>query len=502
MRVVFVHQGRENVGVEVLSALLKQEGHEVALAYDQGLFGPNDNVFYSPRLERWFENRDRLIEEICSLKADLVGFSAYTNTYPWAAETARRLKSRQTVPIVFGGIHPTLVPDRVMENEAIDYVLVGEGESAVPELCACVEAGREPAGVANVWYRSDGTVVSQPPRPPAADLDSLPFPDKRLFERYVNFRDDYLVLTTRGCMQNCSYCCESFLNRLYQGRYFRRRTPQNVLVELRQMHRRYRFREVMFNDAIFFTDREWLGELLRDFHRDIGVPFRCFGQVQYLDEEIAELLVESGCYAVEFGVQTLNEGTRKRILHRPETNEQNRRAFEICDRFGLSYDVDHMFGLPHETADDAIEAARFYALFRRLNRIKCHNLVYFPRLAITDLSLEEGLLSDEDISQIEAGRVNDFFHRDDIRSPLLKRDKQAFVKLFKILPLLGPRGTEFFLRRGRIRWLRFAPGAAVVALQVLVALKNRDYRFLLYFRYYPLRIRRALAARRRCRAFH
>lgn len=497
MRITFVHQGREHLGLEYLTALLKREEHEISLIYDQGLFGPNDNVFYVPRLEQWLQDPERLVEEICASAPDLVGFATFTNTYQWALDLARRVKSRLDAPIIFGGIHATLVPDRVMENDVVDYVLVGEGELAFPELCARLEAGKSVEGVDNLWHRANREVVAQAPGPAVADLDTLPYPDKTLFERFVNIHDDYLVLTTRGCPQNCAYCCESFLNRLYHGKFFRRRSPGNVLAELRERQQRYRFREVMFNDSIFFTDKEWLRELLTGLRRDLGVPYRCFGQVRFFDEEIAGLLKESGCYAIEFGVQTVNETIRRKVLRRVESNEQNRRAFEICDHFGLSYDVDHMFGLPGETRDDDHAAARFYAQFRRLNRIKCHNLVYFPRLAITNYSLRKGILQEADVEAVEQGEVTDFFHVDSIASPERQREKQAFDKLLKLLPLLGRRGTEYLLRDRRYLKLRSLPGIATMALQVLVALLHRDYRFLLYFKYYPLRIRRALAARRK-----
>ena len=69
-----------------------------------------------------------------------------------------------------------------------------------------------------------------------------------------------------------------------QCRFFRRRRVDSVMRELKLMRRRYRFREVMFNDAILFTDKKWLRELLIRFKSEIGVPFRCFGQVRFLDE--------------------------------------------------------------------------------------------------------------------------------------------------------------------------------------------------------------------------
>ncbi len=359
MRVTFVHLGRENLGIEYLSAVLKQAGHETCLALDQGLFGPNDNVLCLPRLEGWFSQDRRIIDKVVRSNPDLIAFSVYTNTYQWARQMAQTLRERVDAPIVFGGIHTTLVPDQVMQDPFVDFAVVGEGEDALVELAQ--RGARNCADIRNLWYRENGEVKSNDVRPPIENLDLLPLPDKGLFERDVNFGDDYLILTARGCRFSCSYCCESYLNRLYHRRYFRRRSVDSVMQELTTMHQRYRYREVMFNDSIFFTDKEWLADVLTRFKAEIGVPFRCFGQSRYMDEDIAGMLKEAGCYAIEYGVQTTNDTIRRAVLNRGDTMEHVRQAVRICDEFELSYDIDHMFGLPDESPADHADAARFYS---------------------------------------------------------------------------------------------------------------------------------------------
>jgi len=505
MRVAFVHLGRESLGIEYLSAVLKAAGHQVQLFLDPGLFGENDNVFYIPALERVFDQRERIVEEAAAWQPDIVGFSVYTNTYQWCLDVARRIRARCRAKIVFGGIHVTLVPDVVMQEECVDYAVVGEGEEAMVELADALAHGAPTDRIANVWtrrpLRAGGgerwEIVRNDVRPPIADLDALPLPDKALFEKDINFVDDYLVLASRGCIFNCAYCCESATNRLYHHRFYRRRSVDSVMEELVVMKARYRFREVMFNDAIFFTDKKWLRELLGRYRREIGVPFRCFGQVRFLDEEVGRLLRDAGCYCIEFGVQTMNEHLRCEVLNRRETNAHNARAFRICDRLGLRYDIDHIFGLPGETEADHVFAARFYSRLRRLNRLKCHNLTCFPRTPIVEAARRMGQVSEDDVRDMEHGRTGDFFHVDEIRDKEARRLKASFVVLYKVLPLLSPAVVERILRRRWYRWLHLVPAPLVIALQVVNAFRARDYRFSLYVRYYLLRLRRALRLRSR-----
>jgi len=500
MHVTFLHLGRESLGIEYLSAVLKQHGHTTSLALDPGLFGENDNVLYVPLLERFFDQRGRLLRQVKEEQPDIVGFSAYTNTYRWCCDVAREVRKICDARVVFGGIHATLVPDVVVQEDCVDYVVVGEAEEAMAELADALAAGEPTDHIRNVWTETDGRVHANPIRPPIEDVDALPFPDKALFEKDINYEDDYLLLASRGCVFSCSYCCESAINRMYRDacgkRFYRRRSVGSVMAELREMYARYGFREVMFNDAIFFTDKQWLRELLAAFKTEIGVKFRCFGQVRFMDEEVARLLRWAGCYAIEFGVQTMNESIRQHVLNRHESNEHNRRAFEICDRFGLQYDIDHMFGLPGESEADHVSAARFYAGLKELNRLKCHNLTWFPRTPIAELGQERGLLSPEEVAAGERGDVGDFFHVDSVKAREQQETNRGFWVLYRFLPLLRPQWVGHVLRRKWRCLLGRLPSPLVILGQVLLAIRNRDYRYLLYVKYYGRRLSRWFSTRR------
>jgi radical SAM superfamily enzyme YgiQ (UPF0313 family) len=482
--------GRENLGVEYLSAVCRREGHQTSLAYDPGLFSANDNVFHVPRLERRFSRTPLLIRQLIADPPDVLAFSVYTGTYAWSLEVARQVRERVRVPTVFGGWHPTLVPHEVMRHPQVDYVAVGEAEETFPELLDVIAGRRAPSSVRGLAYRDNGAVLSTGTRPPIADLDALPWPDKELFAPEVNLADDYVLLAGRGCPCSCTYCCESAMRRLFGTGYFRRRRIDAILAELEAMKARYRFREVMINDPIFFTPKHWVLELLEAYRARIKTPFRCFGQVKWLDEEIAVALKAAGCYAIEFGLQTANEKVRREILGRPESNDEVRRALAICDRYGLRYDIDHIFGLPGEQAADFAEAAHLYADARRLNRIKVHLLAYFPATPILTLAQKMGLADEDDRGRAERGEVGDFFHAGSVRREETARFVRAWRNFYQVLPLLGGRAAHAFARRGWNRWFGWLPGPLTVLLQILVAIKGRDYRFLLYLKYYRFRLRR------------
>jgi radical SAM superfamily enzyme YgiQ (UPF0313 family) len=484
MKITFVHLGRENLGIEYLSASLKRAGHKVFLAHDPGLFSREDNILYVPFLEKFFSRKKAVLNEVEKSNPDIVAFSVYTSTYPWALDVAGEVKKKIGAKIVFGGIHATLVPETVIQNDVVDYVVEGEGEGALLDLVEALSSKKESLNIPNVWTRKNGTVVHTPIRPLIADLDSLPLPDKALFEDGINHSDDYMIMTSRGCRFGCHYCCESYLRALYGKGYFRRRSVSSVIQELTEMKQKYNFKRVMFFDSVFFNDRKWLEALLKEYQRKISVPFRCQGHVAYADAEIIEMMKEAGCYGIDFGVQTFNEEIRKKILNRFETNEEIKKAFKNCDQAGLRYNVDLIFSLPLMKEDDYLFALEFVEGCRYLNRIKCFNLCYYPKLKITQKAKELGLISESDMAAFEKGAGGDFFHTDGIGDPAEKRMKDSFRKLYKVYPLLPGFFRRWMLGDKRYLCFHWLPKPMVVLAQLIIGILHRDLRFYTYLSYY------------------
>jgi len=497
MEIGFVHLGRENLGVQYLSSVLKRAGHRTRLFYDPGLFGPNDNVFYVKPLERRFSRFDGIVRDILASPPDVLAFSAYTNTFRWTLavlEAVRRggYKGR----VLFGGIHATLVPETVLFETKADAVTIGETEGVILDLLDALFGGRPMSEVGNLAFFDGDRVVRTPLLPAIPDLDAIPLPDKALFEAEVNYEDDYLIMTGRGCPHSCSFCCESAYNRLYKNRFFRRRSPEGVIEELVSMRHRYQFREVMFNDAMFFTSARWLKDFLALYRRKVNLPFRCFAYPKYITSDIAEELKGSNCYAVEFGLQTTNEEIRKDLLNRRETNEQALGVFRMMDKIGLSYDIDHIFGIPGEKEEDFFDAARLYGSLRGLNRIKCHLLAYFPGTPLVERAVKEGIIPKEELERINRGEIGDFFHSPTVDDEETLGRIREFSRLFKFLPILPKPVLEKILKTRLRGWIGRLPGVVIIFLQILGAFRGRDYRFWLYTKYYFHRLTRHFLLRR------
>ena len=134
MHVTFVYLGTESIGIEQLSANLKEAGHDTYLAFDPALF--DDKVYLSiPFLKNIFNHENNLVNEIINSNPDLVAFSVFTSNYDWACRIAKKLKSKNIeIPIIFGGVHPTSVPEKVIHQPFVDMISIGESDEAIVEL--------------------------------------------------------------------------------------------------------------------------------------------------------------------------------------------------------------------------------------------------------------------------------------------------------------------------------------------------------------------------------
>ena len=170
---------------------------------------------------------------------------------PFAASLGKLLRTDYPhIPFLAGGIHPTVAPEECLDYA--DLVALGESEETVLEMAEHIEAGRDVKAIHNLVFKDDGVTVKNPLRPLIEDLDKIPFPghfpahsyvyhqntilpmDLKLFRKYTRYDGKaYNIISSRGCPFSCSYCCNSFLSKLYGTKSIRKRSPQNVIQELR-----------------------------------------------------------------------------------------------------------------------------------------------------------------------------------------------------------------------------------------------------------------------------
>ena len=263
MKVAFAYMNNEcNVGRGagyVASAVIRS-GHE--LSFFDTLFTPTAAV-----AERVIEGR-----------YDVLMISTMTMLFPEAAELARRVKAKlPTLPVLLGGIHPTIAGPRLLDEHAeFDYLCIGEGESFVADFLA--KLGKPGLlETPNLAFRRDGQAQANPCRAPE-DLAQLPpfpwhlFPNHAVVQEGPQF---LYVNATRGCPFACSYCCNAAYLGLYGKRYLRFRPVEHVIDELRLLQRTYSPGLFYFGDEMILSAPDYARDLFQAIRRELNVPYGC-----------------------------------------------------------------------------------------------------------------------------------------------------------------------------------------------------------------------------------
>ncbi len=452
MKIAFVNNTSESLGVEYLSAYLKKHGYEVRVFVEPQLF--NDEYMNIPSLNKLFSFHNRLVNNVVNFSPDLIGFSVVTDFYDWACFLASELKKRCDKPIIFGGIHPTLLPEEVLKNEFVDMVCIGEGELALLEVVERLQRGSWPDDVLNIWSKNKNKLIKNRIRPLVDNLDILPYPDKTAFyEESPHYKIGYFTMASRGCMYACSYCCHSYLKKIYSEKhYYRYRSVENVVGELQNNFIKNKFRVIRFSDDIFPFDKNWLDEFSRVYPRDVGIPFICYIHPNTTDEETIYLLKKSGCCEVQIGIQTLSENTQKQILNRHIKVERWEKVISCLKKYKIAITAENIIGIPGQTATEIKELIKFYCK-NKVNRIHVFWLRYYPKTEITErFKLEQ--------NPIEKERMRPFTLGGDVFAKELNKMRALFV----LLNFLPKKLIYFILSKNLYKYI---PSFPLVPLNIL-----------------------------------
>lgn len=355
------------IGLGYLAAVLRAHGHD-ALIHNAELMAraavpelPGDGHtavrFTQHRRYRealaaethaaWTEVRDVLRE----FQPDLVGITVRSAKLPSALRIARIVKSvAPQCRVVVGGPHPTVAPEECAAQADVDFVIRGEGEQTIAELCDALENGGELEAVAGLTFRREGQVIETPPRPLIQDLDALPFPARSAVSRPGRYDARMMgdVVTGRGCPFHCGYCSAAST----WTRRVRYRSVANVLDELEAIRREFGTRDVSFWDDSFTVNRRRVIELCRGMReRRLGMRWSCTTRVDLLDDEMLGEMRRAGCVNIALGIETGSERMLK-LIDKGIDLTKIRDAVAMTRRHGIRINAYFMVGFPDETVAD------------------------------------------------------------------------------------------------------------------------------------------------------
>jgi len=472
----------KSFGLRILSAYLKQNGHNV-----QFIFLPKR---FTERYDK--EALNGVIE--LSKRADLIGISLMTNFFDNAVQITQALKEKCAIPVLWGGIHPTVRPEECLDYA--DMVCIGEGEEAVVELIKKMEAGEYYYDVQNMWFKDKEKIIKNQLRPLIKELDTIPFQDYEYNNHYILNNESlkkmdtqllngymcgsYVTMPTRGCPFGCTYCCNNTFNKMHlREKIVRKRSIESLINECIDIKTRLPFVDnIAFDDDAFFVySIQEIQEFCKKYKEKVGFPLKITGATpSTLTREKLSFLVDAGLIEVKMGIQSASERIKK-MYNRHHTNFQVEETARIINEFKdkikvPAYDV--ILDNPWENEEDLIETLMFLAKLPTPFQLTCFSLTFYPGTELYEKAKNDALITDD---------LKDVYRKDynfyTIKKTYLNRlffllNDYAFYGV-GISPRTMNLLTNKRLRQLKLHWLLY-----IILKAGILPLKIKRFKFMLH----------------------
>jgi len=333
-----------------------------------------------------------LLKEIDTDDQLVVGFSANTYSYPEALKLAQLVKEHNPeAHINFGGYHVTPLADLVLRNRPfIDSVIRGDGEVPFRQLLLALSNGNDLSKVGSLTYRNNGKIISNLDAP-LPDLDSLPYPARDLlpmetyfdnlkgstFSKIYNASRMVYVNATRGCPNNCNYCC--LFNKKWRGR-----KPESIADEFKFVKEEYDAEVIyLVGDNLNFSQK-FLKNVCEEII-DEKIDLKWIGVTanpRNISKKLVTLMKKSGCISIVFGLESASD----RILasmNRKYLFSDYEKNMNLFRGSNVAVCVSFILGYPGESEDTLKSTLDFVKKFG-FERVFASILVPLPGSKIYD----------------------------------------------------------------------------------------------------------------------
>lgn len=320
---------------------------------------------------RTIKSRNHFIKHITKTHPDLVAISAMASNYDFAKACIRDIKNAlPSVKTVIGGIHATICSKEIYQDNAFDYIVLGEGEKALMKI------------VKNDAHK--GIIREEP----VENIDEIPSIERNFFgaSEYPVYpplfpRPFATFIATRGCPFRCNYCQPALA--FHFGNKIRSRSAKNLVEEISKTRKDFAIRSYMLHDDCNLTDVDWIQDFI--FHlgvNKIKMPFAIQARADIIarNPELITALATRGLTMLQIGFES---GSQKILdfLKKNTTVEQNLRAAQICRNNSITIWANYMLGFPGETKQDVADTI---SMIHKI-RPTVHSPTFFTPSPGTDL---------------------------------------------------------------------------------------------------------------------
>lgn len=369
------------LGLAYIAAVLRDDGHDVSVI--DALGEAPESSSHDGDIWRIGLTTDQVVARLDE-DVEAIGITLmWSYAWPIVRELLHKIRARfPNTPIVCGGEHFTAVTDLSMREAPIDYIVAGEGEETAIALFRALEAKLDVSVIPGVVYRrSDGEtdehgsdLIKNPRRDRIRNVDEIPRPAWEMFDvaaydenklvSGIHYGRTVPILATRGCPYQCTYCSSPGM---WTTRWYAR-SPKDVIDEIQYYHDQFGATNFPFQDLTAILKRDWVVDFTKEIlSRDLKISWQLPAgtRSEIIDEEVARLLVQSGCKSINLAPESGSERTRK-AMKKMLTDEKLFRAARAAKKSGLNVGIFLVLGYPTDEPVDMKATAR---MVRKLARV-------------------------------------------------------------------------------------------------------------------------------------
>ncbi|MFH1786555.1 MAG: radical SAM protein [archaeon] len=399
---------------------------------------------------------DKYLEKVLasSKNGTVIGISAMTGTQiSHGIRIAKAVREENpNIPIVWGGVHPSLLPKQTLEHEYVDYVVVGEGEQTFLELVRKIEKGEEPKNVDGVGYSKGKKLILNRQRAflPSDELDILPW-DLIDFKKYVSEKSGSVIAmqTSRGCPFRCTYCYNCEFNK----RSWRAMSAERFVEELDAIRKETKIGKIIFWDDNFFVNLLRSEDIIKTL-QDQGIGWEADIRpdlMSRLKEDFLNKMRDSKCTAVFLGA----ESGSQRILDfvKKDTKvEQIVKSVQYCKQYGISPILSFMTGFPTETPEERAETTSLMTKLQEIDdnaQVALAIFTPFPGTELYETSKEHGFVPPDSLE-----KWAEYVPTSTIARPWLSEREKVFLQDLAMISRLAFQFSrmEGFLKNPLLRY--------------------------------------------------
>ncbi|MBN2709119.1 MAG: radical SAM protein [Calditrichaceae bacterium] len=275
-------------------------------------------------------------------------------------------------PVILGGIYASLLPDHAQKHIDPDYLITGPGEFKLINLLT-----------EKLEFSIDRSILPK-------HLDDHPYPAFDL----ITHPDYLVIMTSRGCPYNCSFCAQKLISMPYT-----RRNPEDVVEEFNAHYKIFGLRDFAFYDDALFINRDEHIKIILQGLIDARLPLRLHSPnglfARAIDDELAGLMLRSGFKTIRLSFETSNEARRK-DMYSKVSNDDMIRAVDLLVKAGYragELESYVLMGLPGQSLEEIIASVIF--VHNLGVQVKLASFSPIPGTKEFDKAVEAGLIDKE-----------------------------------------------------------------------------------------------------------